>query len=53
MVSLHHRLDKNAKGGGILLHVREDIPSRLLISKSEIGIGTVSVEIKLRKRNKF
>ena len=53
MVSLHHRLDKNAKGGGILLHVREDIPSRLLNSKSEIGIGIVSVEIKLRKRNKF
>ena len=53
MVSLHHRLDKNAKGGGILLHVREDIPSRLLNSKYKTGIGTISVEIKLRKRKTF
>ena len=28
-----HRLDRNSKGGGILLHDREDIPSNLNYSR--------------------
>ena len=48
--SAPYRLDRNSKGGGILLYIREDIPSRLLNSKSKTGIETISVEINLRKR---
>ena len=48
-----YRLDKNSKGGGILLYIREGIPSRLLNSKFKTGIETISVEINLRKRKWF
>ena len=48
--SATYRLDMNSKGGAILLYIREDIPSRLLNSKSKTGIETISVEINLRKR---
>ena len=51
--SAPYRLDRNSKGGGILLYIREDIPSRLLNSKSKTGIETISVEINLRKRKWF
>ena len=43
--SAPYRLDRNSKGGGILLYIREDIPSRLLNSISKTGIETISVEI--------
>ena len=36
-----------------MLCIREDIPSRLLNSKSKTGIETISVEINLRKRKWF
>ena len=48
--SVPYRLDGNSKGGGILLFVREDIPSTLLNGKSKTGIESISVEINLRKR---
>ena len=48
--SAPYRLDRNSKGGGILLYIREDIPSRLLNSKLKTGIETFTVEINLRKR---
>ena len=51
--SAPYRLDRNSKGGGILLYIREDIPSRLFNSKSKTGIETISVEINLRKRKWF
>ena len=51
--SAPYRLDRNSKGGGILLYIREDIPSRLLNSKFITGIETISVEINLRKRKWF
>ena len=35
------------------MYIREDIPSRLLNSKSKTGIETISVEINLRKRKWF
>ena len=38
-----YRLDRNSKGGGIMLYIREDIPSSLLNSKSKTGIETISV----------
>ena len=43
----------NGKGGGLLLYIREDIQSKLLISKSKCNIGTLSVAVNLRKRKWF
>ena len=51
--SAPYRLDRNSKGGGILLYIKEDIPSRLLSSKPKTDIETISVEINLRKRKWF
>ena len=51
--SASYRLDRKSKVGGIMLYIREDIPSKLLNSKSETGIETISVEINLRKRKWF
>ena len=43
-----YRLDRNATGGGILLYIREDIPSTLL--NSDMSIESSSVEINIRKK---
>ena len=44
------RLDRDRNGGGILLYVREDIPTRLLISHDfPCDIEGLFVEINLRK----
>ena len=43
-----YRFDRNKKGGGILLHIRDDIPSKLLESK--MTIEGLFVEINLRKK---
>ena len=51
--SAPYRLDRNLKSGGILLYIREDIPSRFLNSKSKTSIETISAEINLRKRKWF
>ena len=48
-----YRYDRNDKGGGLLLYIREDIPSRLLQCKSQCNIESLSVEIILRKRKWF
>ena len=32
-----HRLDRNCKGGGIILYSREDIPSKLLLTKKNLA----------------
>ena len=32
------RLDRNAHGGGILLYVREDIPSKLLVVEEKVAV---------------
>ena len=48
--SAPYRQDRNRLGGGLLLLVREDVPSRILNSKSKTDITTLSVEINLRKR---
>ena len=36
--SVPYRYDGNGKGGGLLLYIREDIQSKLLISKSKCNI---------------
>ena len=48
-----YRYDRNDKGGGLLLHIREGIPSHLLQCKSQCNIESLSVEINLRKRKWF
>ena len=46
-----YRLDRNSKGGGILLYVREDIPSNLITVDINPGIKLIEsfyVELNLR-----
>ena len=43
-----YRLDRNTKGGGIFLYIREDIPSAIVIS--DLSIEEFFVEEKLRKK---
>ena len=43
-----YRLDRKSKGGVILLHVREDIPSTLL--NTELLIEDLCIEINRRKK---
>ena len=50
--SVPNRYDRNGKGGG-LLYIRQDIQSKLLISKSKCNIETLSVAVNLRKRKWF
>ena len=45
------RLDLNAHGGGILLYVREDIPSKLLLEEGH-PIAAFFVEINLQNKEK-
>ena len=42
-----YRLDRNSKGGGIILFIREDIPSKLSIEKN--SIKTFYEEVNLQK----
>ena len=43
-----YRLDRNTNGGGILLYIREDIPSTLL--NSDMSIESFSIEINIGKK---
>ena len=43
-----YRLDRNANGGGILLYIREDIPSTLL--NFDMSIESFYIEINIRKK---
>ena len=45
-----YRLDRTDNGCGIMIYVRDDIPSRLLaIPSISLGIESISIEINLRK----
>ena len=46
------RVDRNAHGGGILLYVREDLPSKLLLVEENLIEGFF-VEINLRNKKKW
>ena len=43
-----YRFDRNGKGGGIRLYIRDDIPSKLIESK--MTVEGLFVEINLRKK---
>ena len=45
-----YRFDRNSKGGGWLLYIREDIPSKILTYSSNCDIKTIFVEINQKKR---
>ena len=51
--SVPYRYDRNGKGGVLLLYIREDMQSKLLISKSKCDIETLLVAVNLRKRKWF
>ena len=42
-----YRLDRDSNGGGIMLYVREDIPSNLLATDEENHIESFYVELNL------
>ena len=48
-VSPHNRLDRDSKGGGIMLYIREDVPSNLLATDKE-PIESLYVELNLRNK---
>ena len=48
-----YRYDRNGKGRGLLLYIREVAQSKSLISKSKCNIETLSVAVNLRKRKWF
>ena len=45
-----YRFDRNRNGGGIMLYIREGIPSRLLEKKLRNNREYLFVEINLRKK---
>ena len=46
-----YRLDRSSNGGGILLYVRDDIPSRLLTDyKMKDNVELFFVEVNIRKK---
>ena len=47
-----HRLDRNCNGGGILLYIREDIPSKLLSIERDLT-EAFFVEINLHNKKKM
>ena len=46
--STPYRLDRDSNGGGIMLYVREDIPSNLLATDEKNHIESFYVELNLR-----
>ena len=46
-----YRLDRDIYGGGMLLYIREDIPSSLL--NSDVSIDGFFVELNLREKNNY
>ena len=48
-----YRLNRNSNGGGLLLYVHEDIPSKFLKIKSDCNIESICVDVNLRKRKWF
>ena len=44
-----YSLDRNGNGGGILVFIREDIPSKLI--KSQMKIEVFFVELNLKRTN--
>ena len=50
--STPHSLDRDSKGGGIMLHVRADVPSKLFAFE-EKTIESLFIELSLQNTNKL
>ena len=51
VLALHFKLDRNSSGGGIMLFVREEIPSKLLSEyKPNSSVENIFSEINLRSK---
>ena len=48
MIVFWYRLDRASNGGGIMLHVRKDIPSNLLVTDEKNHTESFYVELNLR-----
>ena len=48
--STPYRLDRDSNGGGVMLYVREDIPSNLLATDEKNHIESFYVELNLRNK---
>ena len=48
--SIPFRLDRTSHGGGILLFVREDIPSKIIKTDCDADFDCIFLEINLRKK---
>ena len=49
VLALHFKLDRNSSGSGIMLFVREEIPSKLLSEyKPNSSVENIFIEINLR-----
>ena len=46
-----YRLDRDSNGGGVMLYVREDIPSNFLATDEKNHIESFYVELNLRNEN--
>ena len=51
--TIPYRYNRNDKGIGLLLHIGEDIPSRLFQCKSQYNTESLSYEIIFKKRKWF
>ena len=51
--SMPYRYDRDSMGSGLLLYIRDDIPTKLLKHDFGTNIENLSVEIILRKRMWF
>ena len=47
--SFPYRLDRSQQGGGLLLYVREDIPSKTLQTSAFSEVECLAIEINLQK----
>ena len=48
-----YRFDKSSNGGGILLYIREDIPSKLIFTKMTIEEFFVEINFRKKKGGSF
>ena len=51
--SMPYRYERNSMGGGLLLYIRDDIPTKPLKHDFGTNIEYLSIEINLRKRKWF
>ena len=51
--SMPYRYDRNSMGGGLLLYIRDDIPTKLLIHDFRTNIENCQLKLIYEKENSF